>query len=32
MFAHEAEDAGGGVSGGVSALAEEFFQVEVVDA
>jgi len=32
VFTHEAEDAGGGVGGSVSALTEEFFEVEVVDA
>ena len=32
VFAHEAEDAGCGVGGGVPALAEELFEVEVVDA
>ncbi len=31
LFVHEAEDAFGGIGGGVAALAEEFFEVEVVD-
>jgi hypothetical protein len=31
LFAHEAEDAFGGIGGGVAALAEELFEVEVID-